>query len=85
MQNIIGVVGFIGSGKNTVGNFLIDSLGYKQDSFAGPLKDCVSVVFGWDRQMLEGDTKESRAWRDSPDEWWEKTSRLVQPSTKYAF
>jgi len=30
----------------------------------------VSVVFGWDRTMLEGSTKESRAWRDTVDTWW---------------
>lgn len=72
MKDIIGVVGFLGSGKNTVGNFLIDQLGYNRDSFAGPLKDAVSVVFGWPRDLLEGETKESREWRDRPDEWWEQ-------------
>lgn len=72
MKDIIGVVGFLGSGKNTVGNFLIDNLGYKRDSFAGPLKDAVSVVFGWDREMLEGETAGSRSWREQPDIWWEQ-------------
>lgn len=71
MKDIIGVVGFLGSGKNTVGNFLIEQLGYSRDSFAGPLKDAVAIVFGWDRELLEGETKESREWRDQPDEWWE--------------
>jgi hypothetical protein len=30
----------------------------------------VSAVFGWDRELLEGRTKQSRAWREQPDEWW---------------
>ncbi len=72
MTEIIGIVGFLGSGKNTVGDYLIKQYDYTRDSFAGPLKDAVSVVFGWNRELLEGETKESRAWRDLPDEWWEE-------------
>jgi len=80
MKDIVGVVGFLGSGKNTVGEMLIKQLGYNRDSFAGPLKDAVSVVFGWDRELLEGETKASREWRDLPDEWWE--NRLDWPNHK---
>ena len=29
-------------------------------------------MFNWDRKMLEGDTKESREWREKPDEFWSK-------------
>lgn len=72
MTDIIGIVGFLGSGKNTAGKFLINDYGYKPDSFASPLKDCASVVFNWDRDLLEGETDESRVWRDQPDEWWSK-------------
>lgn len=66
---IIGVIGFIGSGKDTVGNTLCD-IGWKRDSFARSLKDAVSVIFGWDRIKLEGATKEDREWREIPDEYW---------------
>lgn len=72
MPNIVGIVGFKGSGKDTVGNFIVDSFGYGRDSFANPLKDLVASVFGWPRRMLEGDTPESREWREQPDEWWER-------------
>lgn len=72
MSDIIGIVGFLGSGKNAAGRVLIDRLGYQHDSFAGPLKDVVACIFGWNRELLEGDTAESRVWRDLPDEWWEK-------------
>ncbi len=70
-KNIIAICGFLGSGKNTAGDYFIDNRLYMSDSFASPLKDCVSAVFGWDRDMLEGLTKESREWREQPDEWWE--------------
>lgn len=41
-------------------------------SFAHALKDTVSVVFGWDRELLEGSTRTSREWRNVVDPWWAK-------------
>lgn len=70
MNKVIGLVGFIGSGKGTVGNILVDEFDYKQESFANSLKDAVSLIFGWDRDLLEGVTNESRVWREQKDEWW---------------
>ena len=67
---IIGVTGFIGSGKDTVANYLTTFHGFKKLSFAGSLKDAVSNVFGWDRELLEGTTKSSREWREQVDPWW---------------
>lgn len=67
---IIGVCGIIGSGKNTVADYLIDHHGFIQESFARSLKDAVASVFSWDREMLEGLTDESRAWREQVDAWW---------------
>jgi len=69
---IVGILGLIGSGKDTIGNYLVGNYGFKQDSFAGPLKDAVAAIFGWDRQLIEGKTEESRKWRDEPDLWWEE-------------
>ena len=66
---IIGLVGFIGAGKGTVGE-LLHLQGYKQASFAGVLKDTASIMFGWDRDLLEGDTVESRMFREAKDEFW---------------
>jgi hypothetical protein len=66
---IIGLVGFIGSGKGTVGDIL-ESQGFSKDSFAKPLKDACSIMFGWPREMLEGDTEVSRKWREEPDSFW---------------
>jgi hypothetical protein len=67
---IIGVVGFIGSGKGTVADILVDSYGFQKISFADSLKDAVSAVFGWPRYMLEGDTDASREFREQVDQWW---------------
>lgn len=71
MVLVVGVLGFKGSGKDTVGDFLVNRYNFERDSFANPLKDAVAATFGWRRDMLEGDTRESRTWRETPDEWWE--------------
>ena len=75
---IIGFVGLIGSGKDTAADYLVNNRGFKRDSFAAPLKDAVANVFGWDRNLLEGATAESRHWREQTDLWW--ASRLGIPS-----
>ena len=67
---IIGITGLIGSGKDTAADYLCTFHGFKRMSFAGTLKDAVSAVFGWDRDLLEGSTKVSREWREQVDEWW---------------
>jgi hypothetical protein len=67
---IIGVVGFLGSGKGTVGDMLIQDHHYYRLSFADGVKDAVSVIFGWPRELLEGDTDASRAFREMPDVFW---------------
>ena len=69
---LIGLVGLIGSGKDTVAKRLVTHHEYKRDSFAKSLKDAVSSMFNWDREMLEGNTKESREWRETADEFWSK-------------
>lgn len=76
---IIGLVGFIGSGKGTVGDIL-EQQGFVKDSFAKPLKDACSVIFGWPRELLEGDTALSRKWREEPDAFWsEKFGKEFSP------
>ena len=67
---IIGVTGLIGSGKDTIADYLCTFHGFKRVSFAASLKDAVAAVFGWNREYLEGSTKASRAWREQKDEWW---------------
>jgi len=74
---IIGFVGFIGSGKDTAADYLVNFHGYRRDSFANTLKDAVANVFGWDRVLLEGRTAEAREWREQVDPWW--AERLNMP------
>lgn len=75
---IIGFVGFIGSGKDTAADYLVNFHGFRRDSFANTLKDAVAAVFGWDRVLLEGRTKEAREWREQVDPWW--ANRLDMPN-----
>lgn len=74
---IIGVCGFQGSGKDTVADYLVNSHGFRRMSFAGALKDAVAAVFGWDRELLEGRTRQSREWREQIDTWW--AEKLAMP------
>jgi hypothetical protein len=74
---IIGVCGFIGSGKDTIADYLTNFHGFRRESFANSLKDAVAYVFGWDRTMLEGRTTQARAWREQVDPWW--AERLNMP------
>ena len=76
---LIGIVGLIGSGKDTVAQRLVEKHGYIKDSFAKSLKDAVASMFNWNREMLEGDTTSSRHWREKPDKYW--SERFGKPIT----
>ena len=67
---LIGIVGFAGSGKGTIGDMLVNDHAFTKLSFADAVKDAVSVIFGWQRHLLEGDTNESRVFRENKDAWW---------------
>lgn len=76
---IIGICGFIGSGKDSIGNILIQQ-GFQRHSFGDSLKNVVSSIFGWDRALLEGNTEESRRWREAIDPLWSlKLGRAFSP------
>ena len=80
---IIGFVGFIGSGKDTAADYLVNFHGFRRDSFASTLKDAVSAVFGWDRTLIEGRTKEAREWREQVDEWWAERLNMPQLTPRW--
>lgn len=79
---IIGITGLIGSGKDTIAAHLVEKHGYERYSWATPLKDMTAILFGWDRDMLEGTTPEQREQREKVDPWWDRKMdkyELVSP------
>lgn len=67
---IIGLTGYKSSGKNTVGDFLVDLFDFKEESFAESLKRATAEIFGWPYELLEGKTNESREFREQIDGFW---------------
>ena len=61
---IVGLLGLAGSGKGTVADYFVNNYEFEKHSFASPIKDITSTLFGWDRALLEGDTKKSRDFRE---------------------
>lgn len=80
-EKLIGICGLQGQGKNSIANIIAkNGTNWELVSFAKVLKDAVSVMFGWNRDMVEGVTLESREWREQPDEYWsEKFGRPFSP------
>lgn len=70
MSKLIGIMGLKGSGKDTIAKML--PLEWNRMAFADTLKDITSILFGWDRGMLEGSTESSRKWREEVSEYWAK-------------
>lgn len=69
---IIGISGLAGSGKSAVGEYIASKFGFAKIAFADKVKDATAAIFGWERALLEGDTKESRDFREEVDPWWTK-------------
>jgi hypothetical protein len=80
---IIGICGLIGSGKDTIADYLQNIHQFRRESFAHVLKDAVAQIFGWDRELLEGRTKESRAWREQVDPWWAERLKMPNLTPRY--
>jgi len=81
---IVGLLGFINSGKGTVASQLVGGYNFRQDSFATSLKDACAAIFDWPRHLLEGDTKESREWREVVDPWWSEQLGIPNFSPRLA-
>tara|TARA_B100000530_G_C15857031_1_gene447722 strand:+ start:78 stop:689 length:612 start_codon:yes stop_codon:yes gene_type:complete len=77
---IIGICGLIGSGKDTIADYLIKRHNFQKLSFADKLKDSVATMFDWDRNLLDGKTDQSRKWREEVDEYWSnETGEEITP------
>lgn len=59
----VAIAGFKGAGKGSVAEIL-QQYGFIKMSCATPLKDMVASLFSLPRYLLEGDTRESREWRE---------------------
>lgn len=79
-MKLVGIVGFAGSGKSTVADILVNDHSFNSISFADGVKDATSAIFGWPRDLLEGDTAESREFRETENPYWtEKFGYSVTP------
>lgn len=77
---IIGLCGYIGSGKDTCASLLETHHQFQKMAFASSIKDIIALLFGWNREHLEGTSVESREWREQVDPWWtEQLGRAVSP------
>lgn len=81
---LIGLCGLKGSGKDTLANHLVGCHGFVKISFSESLKDIVSQMFGWDREMLDGSTEPDRVWRETVDPFWSKELGILDFSPRYA-
>lgn len=80
---MIAFVGFKASGKNTAAAALYPH-GFIPLSFADALKDALASIFCWDRELLEGITEESRAWREQVDAWWAERLGIPEFTPRWA-
>lgn len=80
---IVSLTGFRNSGKNTFSLFLKER-GFVEISFAETLKDVLSILFLWDRKMLDGITELSRRERKKVDEWWSEKLNIKDFSPEKA-
>lgn len=84
MPSIISISGERGSGKDAIASILVDEYGFQKLAFADSVKDSLSVIFGWDRIMLEGIGEEARQIRELPDPYWSKKLNIPEFSPRYA-
>lgn len=69
-MKIVGIIGYAGSGKGTVADVFAKNANWVKCAYADPLKDVVAALFRWPRELLEGDTPESREYREKVNQYW---------------
>ena len=81
MSKILGITGLKGSGKDTIGDIICkNDESFVKMSFADTLKDITAILMGWDRKLLQGDTIESREWREKADDYWSDVfGKMITP------
>lgn len=71
---VIGLTGCAGHGKDTVADYLVEKYGFVKISYAGPLKDGVAAIFGFDRNRMETD----REYKEAPSVWGRSPRHYLQ-------
>jgi hypothetical protein len=81
MKKIIGICGLKNSGKDTIGDIICkNDDSFVKMSFADTLKDITAILMGWDRELLQGSTIESRECREKADDYWsDKFGKMITP------
>jgi len=57
-KQIIGLIGYKQSGKDTIADYLVKNYNYHKLSFAEPLKEICKILFNFDEEQLYGNKKE---------------------------
>ncbi len=97
-MHIVGFLGFKGAGKDTAASVLYDYnydhansqyfegglQMFEKFAFADPVKDMLAVTFGWDREMLDGWSEQSRSWRERVDPWWAEKLGIPHFTPRFA-
>ena len=65
---LIALLGVRGSGKSTIANYLVDNYKFTSLSFAEKLKQVVSIAFDINLELLEGNSLESRVYRETQND-----------------
>lgn len=68
---IIGLLGQKSVGKDTVADYIHTKYDFTEKKIAGPLKDSIGKLFGFNEDQLNGDLKEEI------DSYWKITPRMV--------
>ena len=69
INQLIGICGFIHSGKTAVAKVLNSEFNYHIINFSDSIKEIASLLFDWDLNLLQGNTKESKEFREKEDEF----------------
>ena len=71
---LLGIVGKKRSGKDTMGDYLVEAYGFKKARPLAIFKDATAEWLGWDERHLDGELKEvvDELYGFSPRQLWEK-------------
>lgn len=69
---LIGITGRKRSGKDTIGNYLVDNYGFVRIAYADSLKEACKIIFGFTDEQVYGDEL-----KEIIDEYWQHTPREI--------